>query len=103
MRMIATCSNCQRDLLLSQLVEGPGLSGRCPWCGTLLAPHSSLLLAETVLRAERAGAELERALERLGGEWARLHIRPESILDPLRAQLLGAEAALTRLEHRRAA
>jgi hypothetical protein len=103
MRIMATCSNCQRDLLLSQLVEGPGLSGRCPWCGTLLAPHYSLLLAETVRRAERAGAELERALERLGGEWARLHIRPESILDPLRAQLLGAEAALSRLEHRRAA
>jgi hypothetical protein len=103
MKMIATCSNCQRDLLLSQLVEGPGLSGRCPWCGTLLALHYGLLLAETVRRAERAGAELERALERLGGEWARLHIRPESILDPLRAQLLGGEAALSRLEHRRAA
>jgi hypothetical protein len=73
MRIIATCSNCQRDLLLSQLVEGPGLSGRCPWCGTLLALHYGLLLAETVRRAERAGAELERALERLGGEWARLH------------------------------
>ena len=103
MRIIATCCNCQRDLLLSQLVEGPGLSGRCPWCGTLLAPHSTLLLTETVRRAERAGAELERALQRLGGEWTRLHIRPESILDPIRAQLLGAEAALHRLEHPRAA
>ena len=67
MRMTATCSSCRRDLLLRQLVEGPGLSGRCPWCGTLLAPHYTLLLAETVRRAERAGAELERALERLGG------------------------------------
>jgi hypothetical protein len=60
MRIIATCCNCQRDLLLSQLVEGPGLSGRCPWCGTLLAPHYSLLLAETVrprrARWRRAGA-----------------------------------------------
>jgi hypothetical protein len=41
MRIIATCSNCQRDLLLSQLVEGPGISGRCPWCGTLLARTTS--------------------------------------------------------------
>jgi hypothetical protein len=100
MRIMATCSNCQRDLLLSQLVEGPG---RCPWCGTLLASHFTLLLADTVRRAEHAGAELERAIERLGGDWARFHVRPESILEPLRAQLLGAEAALHRLEHRRAA
>jgi hypothetical protein len=103
MRIIATCGSCQRDLLLSQLVEGPGISGRCPWCGTLLAPHYTLLLADTVRRAERAGAELERALERLGEDWARLHVRPESILDPLRAQLLGAQAALRRLGLRRAA
>jgi hypothetical protein len=39
MKIMATCSNCQHDLLLSQLVEGPGISGTCPWCGTLLAPH----------------------------------------------------------------
>jgi hypothetical protein len=103
MKITATCSNCQRDLLLSQLVDGPGTSGRCPWCGTLLAPHYTLLLADTVRRAERAGAELERALERLGEDWARLHVRPESILDPLRAQLLGAQAALRRLGLRRAA
>lgn len=103
MRIMATCSNCHRDLPLRQLVEGPGISGRCPWCGTLLAPHYPLLLADTVRRAERAGAELERALERLGEDWAKLHVRPESILDPLRAQLPGAEAALHRLEHRRAA
>ena len=103
MKIMATCSNCQRDLLLSQLVEGPGLDGRCPWCGTLLAPHHTLLLADTVRRAERAGTDLERALERLGGNWARLHIRPESVLDPLRAELVGAEAALHRLGERRAA
>jgi hypothetical protein len=47
MRITATCGNCQRDLLLSQLVGGPGISGKCPWCGTLLAPHYSLLLADT--------------------------------------------------------
>jgi hypothetical protein len=94
MRITATCSNCQRDLLLSQLVEGPVLAGRCPWCGTLLAPHYTLLLADTIHRAEQAGTELERALEQLGENWARLHVR---------AQLLGAEAALHRLGDRRAA
>jgi hypothetical protein len=103
MRITAACGDCQRDLLLSQLVEGPVLAGRCPWCGTLLAPHRTLLLADTVRRAEDAATELERALERLGENWARLHIRPESVLEPLRAQLLGAEAALHRLGGRRAA
>ena len=58
MRIMAVCSNCQRDLLLSQLVEGPQITGRCPWCGTLLAPHYTPLLADAVRRAERAGAEL---------------------------------------------
>jgi hypothetical protein len=103
MRITATCSSCQRDLLLSQLAEGPGISGRCPWCGTMLAPHYTLLLADTIRRAEHAGTELERALERLGENWARLHVRSESVLDPLRAQLLGADAALHRLGERRAA
>jgi hypothetical protein len=102
-RIKATCSKCRRDLLLSQLVEGPEISGRCPWCGTLLAPQYTLLLTDTVRRAERAGAELERALERLGGGWAGLHIQLESVLDPIRAQLLGADAALNRSDLRRAA
>jgi hypothetical protein len=103
MRVMATCSSCQRDLLLSQLVEGSGISGRCPWCGTLLAPHNTLLLADILRRAERAGTELERALERLSRGWARLRIRPESVLDPIQARLLGAEAALDRVGLRRAA
>jgi hypothetical protein len=34
MRIMAVCNNCQRSLLLSQLVEGPEITGRCPWCGT---------------------------------------------------------------------
>jgi hypothetical protein len=28
MRIMAVCNNCQRDLLLSQLVEGPEITGR---------------------------------------------------------------------------
>jgi hypothetical protein len=39
MRIMAVCNNCQRDLPLSQLVEGPQITGRCPWCEALLAPH----------------------------------------------------------------
>jgi hypothetical protein len=50
MRIMAVCSNCQRELLLSQLVEGPQITGRCPWCGTLLARHYIALLADAVRR-----------------------------------------------------
>jgi hypothetical protein len=80
MRIVAVFNNCQRDLLLSQLVEDPQITGRCPWCGALLAPHYSLLLADAVRRAERAGAELVRALAQLGEGWARLQIGPESLI-----------------------
>ena len=45
MRIMAVCNHCQRDLLLSQLVQGPQITGRCPWWGTLLAPHITPLLA----------------------------------------------------------
>jgi hypothetical protein len=38
MRIMAVCHNCQRDLLLSQLVEGAEITGRCPWCGTEKPP-----------------------------------------------------------------
>jgi CBS domain-containing protein len=88
---MAVCDNCQRDLLLSQLVEGPEITGRCPWCGTLLAPHYTLLLADAVRRAESAGAELVRALAQLDEGWATLQIRPESVLDPIRVPLTTEE------------
>jgi hypothetical protein len=55
MRIMAVCSNYQRDLLLSQLVEGPQITGRCPWCGTVLAPHYTPLLADAVRRPSALG------------------------------------------------
>ncbi len=55
MRITATCSSCQHDLLLSQLVEDPGISGRCPWSWTLLAPHYTLLLATPSVAPSRPG------------------------------------------------
>jgi hypothetical protein len=82
MRIIAVCSNCQRDLLPSQLVEGSQITGRCPWCGTLLAPRYPLLLADAVRRAERAGAELDRALEQFSQGWPGSRFGPSVSLIP---------------------
>jgi hypothetical protein len=93
---------------LQQLPARPAAepAGRGPWprrqvpvVRHLAGPHYTLLLADIVRRAERAGTDLER----LGENRARLHIRPESVLDSLRAELVGAEAALHRLGERRAA
>jgi hypothetical protein len=98
MRINATCSNCHRSLRLHQLVDGPEITGRCPWCGHLLAPHYTSLLVDVIRRAEDAGYELTlalarlRALERPDGDQERFRIQPESILDPLQ-ELLGVEEA----------
>ena len=82
MRIMAVCNNCQRDLLLSQLVEGPEITGRCPWCGTLLAPHYTLLLADAARRAERAGAELVRPLHSSAKAGPRCRFGPSLSLIP---------------------
>jgi hypothetical protein len=86
-KILATCLNCKRTLLLDQLVEGPVMDGKCPWCGVVLAPEYTHLLIEGVRRAEQAGANLISALKLLRGSWARLRLRPETVLGPLREQL----------------
>jgi hypothetical protein len=96
MKIMATCQHCGRDFQLDQLIEGPVITGKCPWCGELLAPQYTALLPEVIRRAERGGAELESALRMLTGNWARFRIKPESVLEPLR-QELGA----TEEEHRK--
>jgi DNA repair exonuclease SbcCD ATPase subunit len=96
MKIMATCQHCGRDFQLDQLIEGPVITGKCPWCGELLAPQYTALLPEVIRRAEGGGAELESALRMLAGSWARFRIKPESVLEPLR-QELGA----TEEEHRR--
>lgn len=63
------------------------MDGKCPWCGVVLAPEYTHLLIEEVRRAEQAGADLVSALKALRGSWARLRLRPETILGPVREQL----------------
>jgi hypothetical protein len=83
MKIKATCMNCGRELLLSQLLEGPVLEGECPWCGVIMAPDYTDHLLTTVRRLEAAGAEFERALGRLLGGWARFRIDRQSTLGRL--------------------
>jgi hypothetical protein len=93
MKIKATCMNCGRELLLSQLLEGPVLSGGCPWCGVIMAPDYTDHLLTTVRRLEAAGAEFERALGRLRGGWARFRIDRDSTLGRLDRLLAEHERA----------
>jgi hypothetical protein len=87
MKIMATCLTCGRDFQLDQLVEGPVIAGRCPWCEAILAPDYTALLPEVIRRAERGGSDLASALRMLAGSWARFRIRPDSVLGPLHETL----------------
>lgn len=63
------------------------ITGKCPWCGELLAPNYTVLLPEVIRRAERGGSELESALKMLTGSWVPFRINPESVLEPIREEL----------------
>jgi hypothetical protein len=86
-KLMGTCLVCHRDLQLDQLVEGPVVTGRCPWCGEVLAPGYTVLLPIAIRRAEDGGFELVSGLRMLTGNWARFRIKPESVLDPIEETL----------------
>ena len=67
MDIIATCEHCEREVPLGDVVNDPGITGRCPWCGASLAPDNIGLLVDTVRKAEAAGYELVRAVRILVG------------------------------------
>jgi hypothetical protein len=83
MKVKATCMHCGRELLLSQLLEGPDMAGTCPSCGVILARDYVGHLLESVRRLEAAGTHLEGALGRMRGGWARIRIDRASILGRL--------------------
>jgi hypothetical protein len=87
MKVMATCMNCGREFLLDQLLEGPVLSGTCPWCDAILAPDYTGHLVETARRLEVAGSALEDALGRFRGGWARFRIDRGSVLGRLKELL----------------
>jgi methyl-accepting chemotaxis protein len=87
MKILATCQYCGRDFQLDQLIEGPVITGKCPWCEELLAPNYTALLPEVIRRAETGKSELGSALRMLSGSWVGFRIKPESVLEPLQEVL----------------
>jgi hypothetical protein len=85
MRIKGTCTNCGREFLPEQ-VEASG--GHCPWCGRAFDPDYTSLLIHALRQAERAGDDLEGALEQIAGiDDPGMVIDEESIVAPLREKL----------------
>lgn len=65
MKIEATCENCRRVFLLSQIGQESDAPGRCPFCGHRFARHYSSVLVETVNAAEVAASNFVHVLGRL--------------------------------------
>jgi hypothetical protein len=96
MRITATCRNCQQSFPLTWLIEGPVVTGECPWCETELTPGYVPLLPRSVRRAERGLALLLAGLgdlHSLSLGWSRFRVDPSSIVDPI-DEKVGSDVAL---------
>jgi hypothetical protein len=66
MKLEATCQNCRRRFLISQLKPEPaGTGGRCPFCGDRFARHYVSSLPAVLEAAEFAADSFVSALEHL--------------------------------------
>jgi hypothetical protein len=86
MKLMGKCKHCDRDLLLTQLLEADTI-GRCPWCGAMLVRHYTMLLPRLIAEAERSGQDLGRILRLLSGGWAGFQLN-EGSDGPIEASLL---------------
>jgi hypothetical protein len=80
-----TCTNCGREFLPEQVAAA---GGHCPWCGQAFDPDYTALLVQALQQADRAGGELQAALEQMADiEELAMQIEEESVLEPLRDAL----------------
>jgi hypothetical protein len=79
-----TCKRDGRDFLAEQVI---GLGGECPWDGEPFNADYAAVRVESLRAAERAGTELERALERVAALHPAFTIDDDSVLGELRRQL----------------
>jgi hypothetical protein len=79
-----TCKRDGRDFLVEQVV---GLGGECPWDGQPFNADYAPVLVESLIEAERAGSQFERALERIASIHPAFTLDEESVLGGIRRQL----------------
>jgi hypothetical protein len=65
LKIEATCDNCRRTFLLSQIGPESDAPGRCPFCGQRFARHYSTVLVDAVKDAEISMAHFVHNLGRL--------------------------------------
>jgi hypothetical protein len=75
---------CGREVLVHQILQS---QGHCPWDGKPFNKDYTAVLAASLEAAERSGALLEQALERVAMTGGEMTIEEDSVLGPLRAQL----------------
>jgi hypothetical protein len=79
-----TCKRDGRDFFAEQVVE---LGGECPWDGQPFNADYAAVLVSSLSDAQRAGSQLERALERIADLHPAFTIDEESVLGEVRRQL----------------
>lgn len=84
MKIKGTCKRDGRDFLVEQVVD---LGGECPWDGQPFNADYAAVLVESLREAERAGTELERALERVASLRPAFTLDEDSVLGQVRHQL----------------
>ena len=87
MKIEATCDNCSRTFLLSQIGAESDAPGRCPFCGNRFARHYSGILVETVAATEVAAANFVHVLGRLQGMETGFDIDIEGLLQDVGEQV----------------
>jgi hypothetical protein len=79
-----TCKRDGRDFLVEQVIER---GGECPWEGQPFNADYAAVLVESLREAERAGSQLERALERVASVHPAFTLDEDTVLGELRRQL----------------
>jgi hypothetical protein len=79
-----TCKRDGRAFFVEQVLE---LGGECPWDGQPFNADYAVVLVESLREAQRAGTQLERALERVASLNPAFTLDEESVLGALRTPL----------------
>lgn len=95
MKVNARCTVCDRDFPIDAVLAG-GAGGRCPFCGTSLDADYAGSAVKALIALQRAGSDLESALEQVRTLASNIQIEPSSVLDPIRDALAPGAATVTR-------
>ena len=84
MKIRGTCKRDGRDFFVEQVID---IGGECPWDGQPFNADYAAVLVESLREAERAGAQFERALERVAALHPAFTLDEETVLGEARRQL----------------